>query len=137
LKKNCSASFIAFRGSHEVFGSNNNGNYLGILELLARYDPFLREHITRYANKESGNAFYLSKDNEMLHLMKKKILEIIIEQIKSAKYYSIIIDFTPDISHIDQLTVVIRYMLLNGTPVEKLLNLLLMQVIKPKLWKIK
>jgi hypothetical protein len=72
LKKNCSASFIAFRGSHEVFGSNNNGNYLGILELLARYDPFLREHITRYANKESGNAFYLSKDNEMLHLMKKK-----------------------------------------------------------------
>jgi hypothetical protein len=44
----------------------------------------------------------------MLHLMEKKILEIIIEQIKSAKYYSIIIDFTPDISHVDQLTVVVR-----------------------------
>jgi hypothetical protein len=115
---------LAFRGSHEVFGSNNNGNYLGILELLAQYDPFLREHITRYGNKGSGNTSYLSKDvcNEVLHLMEKKVLEIIMEQIKSAKYYSIIIDSTPDISHVDQLTVVIRYVLPNGTPVERFIK---------------
>jgi hypothetical protein len=114
---------LAFRESHEVFGSNNNGN-LGIHELLAQYDPFLREHITRYGKKGSGNTSYLSKDicNEVLHLMEKKVLEIIMEQIKSAKYYSIIIDSTPDISHVDQWTVVIRYVLPNGTPVERFIK---------------
>ena len=32
---------LAFRGADEVVGSPNNGNYLGILELLAEYDTFL------------------------------------------------------------------------------------------------
>ncbi|XP_065642521.1 zinc finger MYM-type protein 1-like [Hydra vulgaris] len=38
-----------------------------------------------------------------------------------AKYYSIIVDSTPDISHKDQLTIVVRYVNKNGTPVEKFL----------------
>ena len=36
---------LALRGSNEVFGSEHNGNYLGCLELLAEYDPFLAQHI--------------------------------------------------------------------------------------------
>nr|XP_042914001.1 uncharacterized protein LOC122274127 [Parasteatoda tepidariorum] len=36
---------LAFRGSEEVFGSPNNGNFRGALELLAEFDPFIREHI--------------------------------------------------------------------------------------------
>lgn len=44
----------AFRGSEEKFGSASNGNYLGILELLAEYDPFLANHIQRYGNKGKG-----------------------------------------------------------------------------------
>ena len=36
---------LAFRGDEEIIGSAHNGNYLGILELLAKFDPFLREHI--------------------------------------------------------------------------------------------
>jgi len=45
----------------------------------------------------------------------------IIEEIKHAKYYSIIIDSTPDIAHIDQLVFAIRYVKLNGVPVERFL----------------
>ena len=40
-----SARGLAFHGSDEVVGSSRNGNYLGILELLAKFDPFLAQHI--------------------------------------------------------------------------------------------
>lgn len=39
---------LPFRGRDEKFGSNHNRNYLGCLELLAKFDPFLREHIEKY-----------------------------------------------------------------------------------------
>ena len=31
---------LPFRGNNEQFGSPNNDNYLGLLELLAKFDPF-------------------------------------------------------------------------------------------------
>lgn len=31
---------LAFRGDSEVFGSPHNGNYLGCMELLSKFDPF-------------------------------------------------------------------------------------------------
>ena len=39
---------LAFRGHNEVYGSNNNGNFLGIIELLAQFDPFIADHVSRY-----------------------------------------------------------------------------------------
>lgn len=45
---------LAFRGSDELFGSPSNGNFLGIIELLAEYDPFLASHIENYGNKGRG-----------------------------------------------------------------------------------
>lgn len=42
---------------------------------------------------------------------------------KSAKFYSISVDSTPDISHVDQLTCVVRYVLPSG-PTERFLTFL-------------
>ena len=36
---------LPFRGTDEKFGSETNGNYLGIMELIAKFDSFLGEHI--------------------------------------------------------------------------------------------
>ncbi|GFS84337.1 zinc finger MYM-type protein 1 [Trichonephila clavipes] len=36
---------LEFRGTEEVFGSPHNDNFIGALELLAEFDPFIREHI--------------------------------------------------------------------------------------------
>ena len=52
---------LPFRGDNERFGSQNNGNYLGLLELVAQFDPFLLALINRYKNSGSGNPSYLSK----------------------------------------------------------------------------
>ena len=40
---------LSLRATNETFGNDNNGNFLGCLELLAEYDPFLAGHIEKYA----------------------------------------------------------------------------------------
>uniref|UniRef100_H2YLA9 HAT C-terminal dimerisation domain-containing protein n=1 Tax=Ciona savignyi TaxID=51511 RepID=H2YLA9_CIOSA len=93
---------LAFRGNNELIGSSNNGNYLGILELLS-------------------HASYLSSTicEELIELMGQKVLCVIIDEIKTAKYFSMSVDSTPDIMHVDQLTVVIRYVLQSGPFLEE------------------
>ena len=45
----------------------------------------------------------------------------IIAEIKKANYYSISTYSTPDIAHVDQLSIVIRYLRIDGQPVERFL----------------
>lgn len=45
----------------------------------------------------------------MVHLMKDNVIKFMVEEVKQAKYYSIIIDSTPDISKTDQMAIVLRY----------------------------
>ena len=115
---------LAFRGDNEIFGSQHNGNYLGILELISNFDPFLSDHIARFGNAGSGTPSYLSSTicEEIVQLMGKKVLHVILEDIRKAKYFSISIDSTPDLAKIDQLTIIIRFVDLNGTPVERFLS---------------
>ena len=114
---------LAFRGKDELVGSPHNGNYLGLLELISQHDPFLAEHIRLYANKGRGHASYLSSTicEEIIELMGQKVLSVIFCEMKSAKYFSISVDSTPDITHVDQLTVTCRYVQHSG-PIERFLK---------------
>jgi len=116
---------LAFRGSDETIDSPHNGNYLGIIELLSKFDPFLEQHISAHGNQGLGHTSYLSSTimEELIELMGNKVFEQILDELKSAKFYSISVDSTPDISHIDQLTCVVRYVLPSG-PVERFLTFL-------------
>ncbi|XP_071033099.1 zinc finger MYM-type protein 1-like [Parasteatoda tepidariorum] len=114
---------LAFRKDDQTIGSQHNGNYLGTLELLSKFDPFLAEHIKNYGNKGKGFTSYLSASicNEFISIMGYKVLSKIIAELKKAKYFSVSVDSTPDISHVDQLTFVIRYVN-DGIPVERFLD---------------
>lgn len=96
-----------------MVGSPNNGNYLGVLELIFKFDPFLQKHFKLHANQDHRHVFYLPKDicEEFIHMMANKVRNEIVNQIKRAKYFSLIVDSTPDISHVDQLSIVFRYCL--------------------------
>ena len=119
---------LAFRGDNKTMGWESNGNYLGILELLAKFDPFLSEHLNNYANKGKGATSYLSHHicDEFIELLAKHVEDRIVTELKTAKYFSISLDSTPDLSHIDQLTLIIRYVLPTG-PVERFLKFLSME----------
>lgn len=118
-----SARRLALRGSSEKIGDVRNGNFLGCLELVAEFDPLLATHITKYSNPGSGNVSYLSKTiyEEFVGLMGDAVLEFIKNEIKAVKFYSIVVDSTPDVSHCDQLAIIIRY-LNDDQPVERFIK---------------
>ena len=113
---------LAFRGKNELIGSSSNGKYLCILELLAEYGTFLAEDLRVHANKGRGHPSYMSSTicEEIIALMGQKALSVIVSDIKTAKYFSIPVDLSPVIAHVNQLRVVIRYVL-KGGPVERFL----------------
>ena len=119
---------LAFRGDEEIIGSAHNGNYLGILELLAKFDPFLQEHIKNYAHKGKGTTSYLSHSicDEFIALLAQEVLAKIVDELKTQKFFSVSLDSTPDITHVDQLTLIVRYVLPSG-PVERFVKFLSME----------
>lgn len=75
-----------------------------------------------------GRASYLSSQtcNEFIELIGKKVFSMILDEIQAAKYYSISVDSTPDIAHIDQLAFCVRYVK-DDTPIERFLQFIPIQ----------
>ena len=65
-----SESGLAFRGHDEKWGSPNNGNFMGAIELIPEFDPFLHEHREKCKNQKV-NVTYLSKTvcEELIEIM--------------------------------------------------------------------
>ncbi|XP_050548310.1 zinc finger MYM-type protein 1-like, partial [Daktulosphaira vitifoliae] len=103
---------LSFRGHREDFESENRGNFLELIKLMARYDPVLREHWTNLEKSAGGPKrlpSYLSKgiQNEFINILGDHVLENIIVDVKKAKYYGMLFDSTPDSSHVDQMSKII------------------------------
>ena len=111
---------LAFSGSSELAGSPQNGSFLGILELLAEYDIFLAEHIQKRVNKGKRHVSCFSSTvcEEFIDVIATKVLDIIVSEIKQAEYYSMSLDSTPDITNVDQLTIIFWFVLPDG-PVKR------------------
>nr|XP_047127790.1 zinc finger MYM-type protein 1-like [Hydra vulgaris] len=104
-----SARNLAFRGSDTAIGSKSNGNFLGVFELLAKYDAVLKELLLRIQDKKT-NAHYLSNDtqNELIRCLPQEIESENLSMVKKAKYYSVILDCTPDVSRKEQMSIILR-----------------------------
>ncbi|XP_025412151.1 zinc finger MYM-type protein 1-like [Sipha flava] len=102
---------LAFEGNDSRLGSPSNGNFLGILEVISEFDPFLKQHMNERANKGSGNVSYFSMRicNEIIDLMANEVLLEITKQLQETKYFGLILDSTLARAHRDQFAVVVRY----------------------------
>lgn len=113
---------LAFEGNDSQLGSSSNGNFLGILEVISEFNPFLKQHMNERAKKGSGNVSYISIRicNETIDLMGNVVLLEITKQLQETKYFGLILDSTPDRAHKDQFAVV-RYCY-KGLVVERFLT---------------
>ena len=101
---------LAFRGIHEKLNTSDNGNFLKFVEFLALFDPLMDEHLRKIRDNET-RVHYLGKDiqNELIHLLSNAIKQNVLASARDAKYFSIILDCTPDAGHVEQMTMIIRF----------------------------
>ena len=97
---------IAFRGSDD----DADGNFRKIVELMARWVPFL-EHWIRNSQSRSHQVTYFSpqSQNEFISLLGIEVSQRMVDEIKSSGAFAVMADTTPDVSHLDQISLVIRY----------------------------
>ncbi|XP_065664559.1 uncharacterized protein LOC136086204 [Hydra vulgaris] len=78
--------------------------------MLATFDPVIQEHVRRIQSSEIHDH-YLGTNihNELIKLLSEKIKSKNVADIKVAKYFSVMLDCTPDLIHTKQLSLVLRF----------------------------
>ena len=107
--KTLSRNNLPFRRSNEKIYEKNNGFFCQLIEFLAEFDPIMKYHLRRVVDKEVQNHYLSQKiQNELISLLANEIKEEIRRNILKAKYFSIILDCTLNLSHEEQMLIVIR-----------------------------
>ncbi|XP_023210058.1 uncharacterized protein LOC111612994 [Centruroides sculpturatus] len=111
---------LSFRGSSgcEALYTPNNGNFLGLVQLLGKFDSVMMEHLRRIVNKETY-VHYFGKhiQNELIGLLGSEVQNKNLNRVKSS-YFSIILDCTPDVSRVEQLSLTLRFVDTNESKVQ-------------------
>ena len=95
---------LAFRGSCD--NVLHNGNFFGLVELLGKFDLTLNEHLHSVITQDI-HVHYCGKtiQNELISILSDMTRSHILDSVCKSKYFLIILDVTPDISHIEQLSI--------------------------------
>lgn len=78
--------------------------------MMATFDQVMQKHLRRIKSSEIHDHYLGANiQNELIKLLSEKVKEKIVSDIKAAKCFSVLLDCTPDLSHQEQLSLVIRF----------------------------
>ncbi|XP_065640483.1 zinc finger MYM-type protein 5-like [Hydra vulgaris] len=91
---------------------NEKGNFLSCLELISRHNETLKNHQSKGTRMQ---AHYLSwqSQNEFISECATLVQAAVVKEVKDAVYFTIITDGTPDVSHTEQITFILRFVRFN------------------------
>ena len=116
--KNLVKNNLAFRGTNEKIYQYSNGNFLSLIEMIVEFDPIMNDHLKRIQNDKIHNH-YLGHNiqNELVQMLALEVKNTITKNIKEVKYFSILLDCTPDTSHQEHMSLVIRFVDISTSPI--------------------
>ncbi|XP_022889016.1 uncharacterized protein LOC111404441 [Olea europaea var. sylvestris] len=110
---------MTFRGDNKKIYQENNGIFLSMIQMITEFDPVMQEHVCRIKNKEIHYHYLGHKiQNELILMLAGEIKKIIIEKLKNSKYFFVILDCTPDTSHEEQMSIILRCVDISASPVK-------------------
>ena len=110
---------LAFRGKNEKIYEENYRKFLNLIEMVAEFDLVMQEHIRCIQNGGIHNHYLGHKiKNELIQLLAYEIKCNIIKKIKEAKYFSIILDWTTDASHQEQMSLILQCVDISKIPIK-------------------
>jgi alanine-alpha-ketoisovalerate/valine-pyruvate aminotransferase len=78
----------AFRGTGSTVYTKNNGKFLGLIEIISKFDALMVEHLRRTSRKEKIDNYLGWKiQNELIDLISKKIKEEIKSRVKKKQIF--------------------------------------------------
>lgn len=105
---------MAIRGNEgKTKIEENEGNFLRTVRLLANFDPELNKLL--YQTETKIKYFSWKIQNELIELLATQLRTIICDEIRSSQCFSIIMDSTQDVTKIDQVSFILRYVVVNYT----------------------
>lgn len=105
----CASQEIGLRGHRKSAASDstNRGNFLKLLELVAKHDSVVQQRL----DQGPRNAIYIAHDiqDELLHLLGAAVRQVICQGVKDAKCFSILADESRDCGKDEQMSFVVRF----------------------------
>jgi len=102
---------LSFRGHREGWNEEIRGNFKDLVVLLAKYSPVLASHITeiQIKGRKVNNFLSWQRQNQLIKAISTNILNVIKKELIEAKFFSISLDTTFDVSRKEQVSLIFRY----------------------------
>ncbi|XP_058198339.1 uncharacterized protein LOC131313858 [Rhododendron vialii] len=91
---------LPFCGENEKIYQKNNRIFLCFIQMMEKFDLIMQEHLRRIDKGEIHNHYLSHKiKNKLIQMLAAEVKSKIVAIIQKAKYYSVILDCTPDLDN--------------------------------------